>query len=334
MILALIICLFIAAILGLFLKNANDSLKYKLQMVASTELAIEAYSFLDAGLAFLLDYSAKSDVPTGASNTTAQRAQKPAGQMIFDKKILGTKDVIDNEMISQYLNFHIYQKLKEVQNTLKYDSTSTPRISFSKSGQDFTVNYDFEDLSNKIPLTKSFLENLNLQKQGQGQLETFREKLHSALNNNSQNLFTSWAHVLKALENSDIRNVPLQTLQQYFTVDPFILDNAEDTNSTTKAFVKVNLLTAAKEIRNAVGFGSSELTYSNIDNFISGKPQLGQKFCADVRYFRLIVAITHDNHIFKLVCTCKTQNHPSNSTTDPTFGSRFSPFEIIGIEEI
>lgn len=339
---------FLSIIATLFVQIAIESVKYRRQMNLSTDARVEAYSFLDAGLAFL-DRSAKEDkvpkvtgsiapgTPIDLPNNFVGKNSK-VGKLIFDREILGGKDpvprgVVNDKydssclVISNFLALAVGKALKNADGTIIIDNSveeglqglahrhsGTKKICLQHNG--FTIEYTFEDLSNKIPLCKPFYELIKKEN------SSFFDGLS---NRSSADTFFN-SHVM-CLTEKEARNglgISEDNFKKYFTVEPCAIDLAMKNNETLLSGTpfRLNLLTADKDLLDKINstfftnFPTSgdNKKYSSFEGKLNdNRPEFKKvkKFCStDVSCFSLRVRVSKKDKAFTLVCYCTCGESP------------------------
>jgi hypothetical protein len=345
---------FLSIILTLFLGSAIDDLKYRQQMRSGTELRVEAYSFLDLALSFLGEYKKKGEVETFDGNSKVEKAKN---KLIFDAEILGGQNDEDIAgLISRYIAERIGGKMQQVsvlqttEGTADKETGPKRRSATLKHGN-YMIDYEFEDISAKIPLCKEFDQTSESRPYG-GLISIIANK---APNNGVKKLMdhitkggalSKWGSVEAVIRDtgfssSSSETVDLNELKEIFTIEPCALkaagynDSPNAAGSRKPGKFKINLLTAHKTILEALD-GAREKAHKLVDrsnrntyNFNDDLEDL-KKYCSvEVSIFSLTVKVsTQSGNSFALRCICDdTDAAPGNGTPGR------SPFRIAKIEE-
>ncbi|MDR1907082.1 MAG: hypothetical protein LBQ03_02600 [Puniceicoccales bacterium] len=329
----LIITAFCTLILELFLESVLDNAKYRQQMLCPADLKAEAYSALDLALSFLEEYKKNQSVEKIGDNSIVRKGDN---KLIFDEDILGK--IPDNTLISNYIAKKIALKLSTAALPSGFPKVEgIPGTNQLKHG-DFTVQYEFEDLSAKVPLCETFDDATKPSSASNGLVITVLDNL-TQMNATSKtniknfiitqkNIATKWStieHVAKS--NVANNNIDIEPLKKLFTIEPYII------NAITKGKnFKINLLTTPKKILDAISAKNGNLSIStsrkarDYARLIGPRGALEPYCCTEVQFFALKVRVsTGTGNSYAIRCVCDAM---SNKTRNQRL-----PFNIIKIEE-
>lgn len=345
---------FLSVIAGLFMKAACETLKYRQQMNLPVEARIEAYSFLDVGLAFLDRCTKDAKVPQIAGSGINPASSiginnSESEKLIFDYNILGKNP--SDDLISDYISRcignalggnnippqHRVQQVSVPENELKgYAKIGTNQNEICLKHNGFQIEYTFEDLSGKIPLCKNFYNSAIAKKP-----QFFSTVFGSSVNNNLNNFFNNTSTPREAFSTEEevyrMTQISRSDFGKYCTIDPCAVDLAmKNSGNSKKNPFKLNLLSANRDILSALGMSTSVASSSMRNFFDSQIPFNGLVgFCSTcVSCFSLKVRVSKGSSAFTLICYC-TCNEPSNFMENgDKVPSRFAHLTIKRILEI
>jgi hypothetical protein len=341
MVVTLLIMAFCSIILELFLEDVSDAAKYNQQMETPTDLKVVAYSVLDLAVSFLWEYKQNQSVDKKGGGTK----KKGGNKFIFDAEILG--DTPNDLSISKY----IVSQLSSLTSGAPFGSKFS-RIVQTGDGNsftfgDYTVQLSFEDLNAKVPFCRTFNDTtkkaaITTNPMSKGlvleaiqklpkKYDGVRSPLRDWINNKWKDIsIRRWAAITsKAPASRAGGAVPfdVKSLGEFFIIEPYIIDAITNKN---KEF-KINLLTASKEILDAISDTSDIPTFSagkitgDYDAIITRK-KLGKYCSTEIQFFelKLYVSFKDDTYVVRAVYDATVQREPFQRL----------PFYVIKIEEI
>jgi hypothetical protein len=340
MLVVLTIVGFCGVILELFMSDILADIKYRKQMLCPVDLKVEAYSSLDCVLSFLGKYKEDANVEKMGSGTV----NKDKGKLIFDADILGTTPT--DTLISKYIVQKIISSLSACPLPAGFPRPQVARdakwniIPNAFKRDNLTIYYKFENLNNRIPLCKKFdtvskglvrkiLSELAKSSGAKSSAITgvVKNNIENFISNNK--IFTKWSTIQHVASNGGKLTFNIELLKERFIIEPYIIDAIMNKN---KKF-KINLLTASKEILDAISDVNGNLVIPNTRK-ASDKtygPLIGQNgslenYCSkEIQFFKLEVRVATDvGNSYSIHCFC--------SAEAPTPNQRL-PFNIIKIEE-
>ncbi|MDR3317358.1 MAG: hypothetical protein LBS71_00955 [Puniceicoccales bacterium] len=329
MLVALMVTAFCTVILTLFLRNALEDLKYRQQMQFPACLKIEAYSALELALSFLSEYKQSTSAEKVNEN---ESVGKEKDKLIFDGDILGGTP--DSILIANYITKKVSAKLAKASLSENFSPVTPLPIPNQLKHGEFTIQYEFEDLSAKIPFCKQFFDTAG---------SSFRSAIMDMIPSSSlgfsekssvekfidnRNTFAQWSSVEQVARGENFTSssseLNIEPLKEWFSIEPYIIKASDD-----KKF-KLNLLMAKQEILNAVSRSQGSLaipsskTIAAYKDLISKTKALDAYCSTEIQFFALRVRVIIENgnaYTIRCVCSCMT----TSSSNAKTSGSIKTP---------
>jgi hypothetical protein len=278
-------------------------------------LKVEAYSFLDLALSFLGEY--KQNANAEKMNKDEGNVSKGQNKLIFDSSILGGN--LSNAAIANYITRKIGEKLSNASLPENFPAIAMSPIANQLKHGDFTIGYEFEDLSGKIPLCKQFFDT-----SGSGfrsaimdgipsSVLGFSEKSNLEKSIDQKQVHTQWSALEQAARGESLLSgssqLNIEPLKEWFTLEPCVVKAANE-----KKF-KLNLLTAKQEILNAISRAHgnlsipSEKTAAAYGSLVSNAA-LKTYGSTEVQFFAIGVRVSTENgNAYTIHCICDTANN-------------------------
>lgn len=309
MIFVMLISAFGVAILTVFLQDSFFYARYKNSQKVYADTSVYASSFQELMLAHLCAF-------VDQKSSTLDVSKKNLG-LTDNDKLLGFDEIIDE------LTKSLCKSMKKQDIAFKFNYIGNGMLEVT-SEEDreltFTVIYKFEDILTRIPLCKSFQSittvdgKSKLWETGLGVPDFGPDVLKE-----DDFPIRSWDLVSQKLKT------PIEDLQKYFTIDPCIINNADNNVGS----LKINLSHSNEDLINAVKLngGSDKLKDSNLS-------QINSKFFGHTTtFFRLTTIVKSGPKRSTIRVTCQCGSGKNNTTYSKNLSSNNTqsslPFTII-----